>query len=186
MSLYSHFPKMHLSNHLTCAVWSFDFIHAVLCTGSMMAPQFFLLHVAWASVSVAIVGFFPLWKRSIVFKNVCPCSPKKKGTKAPRAIQRKPFWCRCIAWANVCVFNSDYVQSSANALLFSSLLYSSLFNSRQTQGALNESDDPETGCLSDNKPTSRHFYPVALLLVSSHLLVVWLILSLALLLAKYQ
>lgn len=61
-----------------------------------------------------------------------------------------------------------------------------LFNSRQTQGALNESDDPETGCLSDNKPTSRHFYPVALLLVSSHLLVVWLILSLALLLAKYQ
>nr|KAF6348843.1 inositol polyphosphate-4-phosphatase type II B [Myotis myotis] len=58
--------------------------------------------------------------------------------------------------------------------------------SRQTQGALNESDDPETGCLSDNKPTSRHFYPVALLLVSSHLLVVWLILSLALLLAKYQ
>lgn len=62
----------------------------------------------------------------------------------------------------------------------------SLFNSRQTQGALNESDDPETGCLTDNKPTSRHFYPVALLLVSSHLLVVWLILSLALLLAKYQ
>ncbi|XP_037686645.1 inositol polyphosphate 4-phosphatase type II isoform X1 [Choloepus didactylus] len=58
--------------------------------------------------------------------------------------------------------------------------------SRQTQGALNESDDPETGCLRDNKPTSRHFYPVALLLVSSHLLVVWLILSLALLLAKYQ
>ncbi|XP_060249215.1 inositol polyphosphate 4-phosphatase type II isoform X2 [Meriones unguiculatus] len=57
---------------------------------------------------------------------------------------------------------------------------------RQTQGALNESDDPETGCLTDNKPTSRHFYPVALLLVSSHLLVVWLILSLALLLAKYQ
>ncbi|XP_068961534.1 inositol polyphosphate 4-phosphatase type II isoform X4 [Petaurus breviceps papuanus] len=58
--------------------------------------------------------------------------------------------------------------------------------SRQTQGVLNESDDPETGCLIDNKPTSRHFYPVALLLVSSHLLVVWLILSLALLLAKYQ
>ncbi|XP_064567385.1 inositol polyphosphate 4-phosphatase type II isoform X2 [Zonotrichia leucophrys gambelii] len=57
---------------------------------------------------------------------------------------------------------------------------------RQTQGALTESDDPETGCLTDNKPTSRHFYPVALLLVSSHLLVVWLILSLALLLAKYQ
>uniref|UniRef100_A0ABI7VSK8 Phosphatidylinositol-3,4-bisphosphate 4-phosphatase n=1 Tax=Felis catus TaxID=9685 RepID=A0ABI7VSK8_FELCA len=41
--------------------------------------------------------------------------------------------------------------------------------SRQTQGALSESDDPETGCLTDNKPTSRHFYPVALLLVSSHL-----------------
>ncbi|XP_054149381.1 type II inositol 3,4-bisphosphate 4-phosphatase-like [Melozone crissalis] len=58
--------------------------------------------------------------------------------------------------------------------------------SRQTQGALTDSDDPETGCLTDNKPTARHFYPVALLLVSSHLLVVWLILSLALLLAKYQ
>ncbi|XP_069098669.1 inositol polyphosphate 4-phosphatase type II isoform X1 [Pleurodeles waltl] len=58
--------------------------------------------------------------------------------------------------------------------------------SRQPQGALNESDDPENGCINDNKPTSRHFYPVALLLVSSHLLVVWLILSLALLLAKYQ
>ncbi|XP_029388329.1 type II inositol 3,4-bisphosphate 4-phosphatase isoform X2 [Mus pahari] len=57
---------------------------------------------------------------------------------------------------------------------------------RQTQGAWNESDDPETGCLTDNKPAPRHFYPVALLLVSSHLLVVWLILSLALLLAKYQ
>nr|XP_023416087.1 type II inositol 3,4-bisphosphate 4-phosphatase isoform X2 [Cavia porcellus] len=57
---------------------------------------------------------------------------------------------------------------------------------RPSQGALTESDDPESGCLTDNKPTSRHFYPVALLLVSSHLLVVWLILSLALLLAKYQ
>ncbi|XP_048189585.1 inositol polyphosphate 4-phosphatase type II isoform X2 [Perognathus longimembris pacificus] len=57
---------------------------------------------------------------------------------------------------------------------------------RQAPGVLNESDDPETGWLTDNKPTSRHFYPVALLLVSSHLLVVWLILSLALLLAKYQ
>ncbi|XP_026633068.1 type II inositol 3,4-bisphosphate 4-phosphatase isoform X2 [Microtus ochrogaster] len=56
----------------------------------------------------------------------------------------------------------------------------------QIQGALSESDDPETGRLTDDKPTSRHFYPVALLLVSSHLLVVWLILSLALLLAKYQ
>lgn len=74
-----------------------------------------------------------------------------------------------------------------NATLFSFLpSLPTLFNSRQTRGALNESDDPETGCLSDNKPTSRHFYPVALLLVSSHLLVVWLILSLALLLAKYQ
>ncbi|XP_073405878.1 inositol polyphosphate 4-phosphatase type II isoform X1 [Dendrobates tinctorius] len=58
--------------------------------------------------------------------------------------------------------------------------------SSQAQGILNESDDPEKGCVADNKPTSRHFYPVALLLVSSHLLVVWLILSLALLLAKYQ
>ncbi|XP_051898023.1 type II inositol 3,4-bisphosphate 4-phosphatase isoform X2 [Pristis pectinata] len=49
---------------------------------------------------------------------------------------------------------------------------------------MNDTDDPETDC--DNRPTSSHFYPVALLLVSSHLLVVWLILSLALLLAKYQ
>ncbi|XP_069834742.1 inositol polyphosphate 4-phosphatase type II isoform X2 [Dendropsophus ebraccatus] len=58
--------------------------------------------------------------------------------------------------------------------------------SGQAQEILNESEDPEKGCVADNKPTSRHFYPVALLLVSSHLLVVWLILSLALLLAKYQ
>ncbi|XP_072898863.1 type II inositol 3,4-bisphosphate 4-phosphatase isoform X4 [Hemitrygon akajei] len=49
---------------------------------------------------------------------------------------------------------------------------------------MNDADDPETDC--DNRPSSSHFYPVALLLVSSHLLVVWLILSLALLLAKYQ
>ncbi|KAM4708351.1 inositol polyphosphate 4-phosphatase type II isoform 4-T4 [Discoglossus pictus] len=41
--------------------------------------------------------------------------------------------------------------------------------SGQPQGVLNESDDPEKGCVTDNKPTSRHFYPVALLLVSSHL-----------------
>ncbi|KAM8939476.1 inositol polyphosphate 4-phosphatase type II [Pelodytes ibericus] len=41
--------------------------------------------------------------------------------------------------------------------------------SGQAQGVLNESDDPEKGCVTDNKPTSRHFYPVALLLVSSHL-----------------
>ncbi|KAH0512245.1 Type II inositol 3,4-bisphosphate 4-phosphatase [Microtus ochrogaster] len=64
--------------------------------------------------------------------------------------------------------------------------YYDLDHSSQIQGALSESDDPETGRLTDDKPTSRHFYPVALLLVSSHLLVVWLILSLALLLAKYQ
>ncbi|XP_072553950.1 type II inositol 3,4-bisphosphate 4-phosphatase-like isoform X3 [Paramormyrops kingsleyae] len=45
---------------------------------------------------------------------------------------------------------------------------------------------PETGSIAEPKPASRHFYPVALLLVSSHLLVVWLILSLVFLLAKYQ
>lgn len=32
----------------------------------------------------------------------------------------------------------------------------------------------------------RHFYPVAFLLVTSHLLVLWLIFSLVILLAKYQ
>uniref|UniRef100_A0A8C7IC38 Inositol polyphosphate-4-phosphatase type II B n=1 Tax=Oncorhynchus kisutch TaxID=8019 RepID=A0A8C7IC38_ONCKI len=42
------------------------------------------------------------------------------------------------------------------------------------------------GLKTENKPASRHFYPIALLLVSSHLLVVWLILSLVFLLAKYQ
>ncbi|XP_042167730.1 type II inositol 3,4-bisphosphate 4-phosphatase isoform X1 [Oncorhynchus tshawytscha] len=47
--------------------------------------------------------------------------------------------------------------------------------------------DPEAACsVAENKPASRHFYPIALLLVSSHLLVVWLILSLVFLLAKYQ
>ncbi|KAJ8403627.1 hypothetical protein AAFF_G00349530 [Aldrovandia affinis] len=54
------------------------------------------------------------------------------------------------------------------------------------QGEGGQWDDPETGSVAENKPTSRHFYPVALLLVSSHLLVVWLILSLVFLLAKYQ
>lgn len=36
------------------------------------------------------------------------------------------------------------------------------------------------------KAPRRHLYPVAFLLVSSHLLVLWLILSLVILLAKYQ
>ncbi|KAK6493174.1 type II inositol 3,4-bisphosphate 4-phosphatase isoform X1 [Huso huso] len=58
--------------------------------------------------------------------------------------------------------------------------------SRHTQGGLSEWEDPEAGSVADNKPTSHHFYPIALLLVSSHLLVVWLILSLVFLLAKYQ
>ncbi|XP_035282030.1 type II inositol 3,4-bisphosphate 4-phosphatase isoform X3 [Anguilla anguilla] len=54
------------------------------------------------------------------------------------------------------------------------------------QGGSGQWSDPETGCGAENKPPSRHFYPVSLLLVSSHLLVVWLILSLVFLLAKYQ
>ncbi|KAM3865022.1 type II inositol 3,4-bisphosphate 4-phosphatase [Diretmus argenteus] len=58
--------------------------------------------------------------------------------------------------------------------------------SRLTQGDVGQWDDPEAGTAAENKPASRHFYPIALLLVSSHLLVVWLILSLVFLLAKYQ
>uniref|UniRef100_A0A667YD98 Inositol polyphosphate-4-phosphatase type II B n=1 Tax=Myripristis murdjan TaxID=586833 RepID=A0A667YD98_9TELE len=58
--------------------------------------------------------------------------------------------------------------------------------SRLTQGDVGQLDDPEAGTVAENKPASRHFYPIALLLVSSHLLVVWLILSLVFLLAKYQ
>ncbi|XP_034043427.1 type II inositol 3,4-bisphosphate 4-phosphatase [Thalassophryne amazonica] len=58
--------------------------------------------------------------------------------------------------------------------------------SRLTQGDVGQCEDPETGTITENKPASRHFYPIALLLVSSHLLVVWLILSLVFLLAKYQ
>ncbi|XP_068444904.1 type II inositol 3,4-bisphosphate 4-phosphatase isoform X3 [Clinocottus analis] len=58
--------------------------------------------------------------------------------------------------------------------------------SRLTQGDIGQWEDPEAGAVTDNKPASRHFYPIALLLVSSHLLVVWLILSLVFLLAKYQ
>ncbi|XP_059408868.1 type II inositol 3,4-bisphosphate 4-phosphatase-like isoform X1 [Carassius carassius] len=54
------------------------------------------------------------------------------------------------------------------------------------QGEVAQWDDPEVGSVAINKPASRHFYPIALLLVSSHLLVVWLILSLVFLLAKYQ
>ncbi|XP_059903597.1 type II inositol 3,4-bisphosphate 4-phosphatase isoform X1 [Gadus macrocephalus] len=57
--------------------------------------------------------------------------------------------------------------------------------SRLTQGDVAHGEDPEAGS-SERKPPSRHFYPIALLLVSSHLLVVWLILSLVFLLAKYQ
>lgn len=40
-------------------------------------------------------------------------------------------------------------------------------------------------CLAPKAPR-RHLYPVAFLLVTSHLLVLWLILSLVILLAKYQ
>ncbi|KAM4603344.1 type II inositol 3,4-bisphosphate 4-phosphatase [Polymixia lowei] len=58
--------------------------------------------------------------------------------------------------------------------------------SRLTQGDVGQWDDPEAATVAENKPASRHFYPIALLLVSSHLLVVWLILSLVFLLAKYQ
>ncbi|XP_062288277.1 type II inositol 3,4-bisphosphate 4-phosphatase isoform X1 [Scomber scombrus] len=58
--------------------------------------------------------------------------------------------------------------------------------SRLAQGDIAHWEDPEAGTVTENKPASRHFYPIALLLVSSHLLVVWLILSLVFLLAKYQ
>ncbi|XP_075888902.1 type II inositol 3,4-bisphosphate 4-phosphatase isoform X3 [Nelusetta ayraudi] len=58
--------------------------------------------------------------------------------------------------------------------------------SRLTQGDVGQWEDPEAGAVRESKPASRHFYPIALLLVSSHLLVVWLILSLVFLLAKYQ
>ncbi|MEQ2307185.1 Inositol polyphosphate 4-phosphatase type II [Ameca splendens] len=58
--------------------------------------------------------------------------------------------------------------------------------SRLSQGDIGHWEDPEAGAVTENKPASRHFYPIALLLVSSHLLVVWLILSLVFLLAKYQ
>ncbi|KAM4584368.1 type II inositol 3,4-bisphosphate 4-phosphatase isoform 1-T1 [Odontesthes bonariensis] len=58
--------------------------------------------------------------------------------------------------------------------------------SQLTQGDIGHWEDPEAGAVTENKPASRHFYPIALLLVSSHLLVVWLILSLVFLLAKYQ
>ncbi|XP_061626859.1 type II inositol 3,4-bisphosphate 4-phosphatase isoform X3 [Phyllopteryx taeniolatus] len=58
--------------------------------------------------------------------------------------------------------------------------------SRLSHAELGCWEDPEAGAAAESKPTSRHFYPIALLLVSSHLLVVWLILSLVFLLAKYQ
>uniref|UniRef100_A0A8C9VER5 Inositol polyphosphate-4-phosphatase type II B n=1 Tax=Scleropages formosus TaxID=113540 RepID=A0A8C9VER5_SCLFO len=58
--------------------------------------------------------------------------------------------------------------------------------SRLAHGGAGQCDDPESGSAANSKPASRHFYPIALLLVSSHLLVVWLILSLVFLLAKYQ
>lgn len=51
-----------------------------------------------------------------------------------------------------------------------------------------EPGEPPSGvplCLAPKAPR-RHLYPVAFLLVTSHLLVVWLILSLVILMAKYQ
>ncbi|XP_053358893.1 type II inositol 3,4-bisphosphate 4-phosphatase isoform X4 [Clarias gariepinus] len=59
-------------------------------------------------------------------------------------------------------------------------------SSRLAQGEGAQWDDPEAGSVANHKPAPRQFYPIALLLVSSHLLVVWLILSLVFLLAKYQ
>lgn len=59
-------------------------------------------------------------------------------------------------------------------------------SSRLAQGEGAHWDDPEAGSVANHKPAPRQFYPIALLLVSSHLLVVWLILSLVFLLAKYQ
>ncbi|XP_054604686.2 type II inositol 3,4-bisphosphate 4-phosphatase isoform X4 [Nothobranchius furzeri] len=51
-------------------------------------------------------------------------------------------------------------------------------------------DEPPSGLQSTWLPhclaSRQHFYPVAFLLVTSHLLVLWLILSLVILLAKYQ
>ncbi|KAK1791951.1 hypothetical protein P4O66_013923 [Electrophorus voltai] len=44
-------------------------------------------------------------------------------------------------------------------------------SSRQAQGEGAQWDDPEAGSVANHKPASRHFYPIALLLVSSHLLV---------------
>ncbi|KAG7221805.1 hypothetical protein INR49_016980, partial [Caranx melampygus] len=38
--------------------------------------------------------------------------------------------------------------------------------SRLTQGDIGQWEDPEAGAVTENKPASRHFYPIALLLVS--------------------
>lgn len=71
-------------------------------------------------------------------------------------------------------------------LLLSLSFHPGTLSGRLAQGEVAQWDDPEAGSIAINKPASRHFYPIALLLVSSHLLVVWLILSLVFLLAKYQ
>lgn len=150
-----------------------------------------LQHTDFTSVNVfSVSSICKKQEYFSIFEYRCQCSPlREQYTDAFGAIQHKNSSETAIGHGMVCCV-VEYLRLNffTVRILYCFLFFpnSSLFNSRQTQGALNDSDDPETGCLSDNKPTSRHFYPVALLLVSSHLLVVWLILSLALLLAKYQ
>lgn len=181
-----HFPKMHLSDYFLWADLYFSLIHVVLFIGALMLIWFSIAHTDSTHVNIII-----MFSKESPFLIHLPMlySQKKVYGMHLGLFSVKTSSETAVLYETVCCI-SEYLRLSFFTVwmlyyfLFSPK--SALFNSRQTQGALNESDDPETGCLTDNKPTSRHFYPVALLLVSSHLLVVWLILSLALLLAKYQ
>lgn len=176
---------MHLSDHFIWPVPSFHFILIVLFSGAIMPTQFFLLHVALTSISITTVDFSSSKSKGISSLTVFVHVAQRKEHRCTWGCLAQNFRMQmcCVGWWVCCRWL--YLLFCKLSSVFSSALVLPV-NSSQTQGALSESDDPETGRLTDDKPTSRHFYPVALLLVSSHLLVVWLILSLALLLAKYQ
>lgn len=131
-----------------------------------------LLHAQLHLLHLLVTVLVPLWVFSL-------CTPATSASW-PLSVQwvaAVPLWC--------------YLTCTNTTVCFISLCWLSFTpmghpSSRLTSGDIGQWEDPEAGAVTQNKPASRHFYPIALLLVSSHLLVVWLILSLVFLLAKYQ
>lgn len=187
-----------LSDYFLWADPYFSLIHVMFSIGAVMLLEFFLgakyIFAPREYIVASLSSFLHKKQKESSFFNIFVTVVQVEkvhrmhlGLFSVRTSSETSVWYKIMCCISGYLRLSFFTVWMLYYFLFSpNSLPPSLFNSRQTQGALNESDDPETGCLTDNKPTSRHFYPVALLLVSSHLLVVWLILSLALLLAKYQ